>query len=98
MMLEFKIEKSEEKITSHAGLILLAEHYEDLGLDKLVNLIFPKPGSDIGYMENNFVFLLILMRKGGGEALAHVERLSDDKPLIKLKEVQNYLPCILYLN
>jgi hypothetical protein len=61
-MLEFKIEKSEEKITSHAGLILLAEYYEYIGLDKLVNMCLPKPGSDIGYMPNNFVLPLLLSK------------------------------------
>ena len=41
MMLEFKIEKSEEKITSHAGLILTSEFYEYHGLDKLADPEFP---------------------------------------------------------
>ena len=94
-MLKFKIEKSEEKITSHAGLILLSEYYEYLGLDKLVNLIFPKPGSDIGYMANNFVLPLLLMQIGGGEALAHVERLSEDKPLMKLLNMEIPKPATI---
>ena len=95
MMLEFKIEKSEEKITSHAGLILTSEFYEYHGLDKLVNLIFPKPGSDIGYMANNFVVSLLLMQIGGGEALAHVKRLSEDKPLMKLLNMQIPKPATI---
>lgn len=87
-MIDFNVTQSNEKITSNAGLVFVAKVYEYLGLDKLVNLLFPKPGSSIGYPANNFVLSLILMMIGGGEALDHTKRISEDNVIMKLLGIQ----------
>ena len=59
----------------------MGEFYDSLGLDSLTNFYLPQPGSAKGYPPNHFVFSLILMMIGGGEALAHTRQLKDDKCL-----------------
>ena len=46
-------------------------------------------------MANNFVLPLLLMMIGGGEALAHVERISVDKPLMKLLNMEIRKPATI---
>ena len=78
MMLSFKLSETQEMITTHAGLAFVGELYEYLHLDSLVNFYLPQPGSAKGYPPNHFVFPLVLMMIGGGEALAHTRQIKDD--------------------
>jgi hypothetical protein len=78
MMLNFKLEATKELLTPHAGLAFVGEFYESLHLDSLANFYLPPPGSVKGYPPNHFVFPLVLMMIGGGEALDHTRQLTRD--------------------
>lgn len=84
MMLNFKLSETDELITSRAGLAFVGEFYESLNLEHLVNFYLPQPGSHKGYPPNHFVFPLVLMMIGGGEALDHTRQLSEDRCLHQL--------------
>jgi hypothetical protein len=80
----FKIEKTSEELTAHAGLALLAEYNHGLGLRELVDRHLPGPGSNRGYQASAFVDSLVLMLQGGGRRLEDVRELRQEVPLLKL--------------
>lgn len=64
-VLPFKLEETDDLITSHAGLALLGEFAVGSGLDAL-DKDLPAPGSGAGYRAGGHVFPLVLMLNGGG--------------------------------
>ena len=68
-VLPFKLEKTNDTITAHAGLALLGEFCVGLGLLDSVNNRLPKPGSGAGFKASEYVFPLSLMLNGGGRSL-----------------------------
>lgn len=48
-VLSFKLETTHDTITPHAGLALLGEFAESIGLPSLVDSHLPLPGSSAGY-------------------------------------------------
>jgi hypothetical protein len=62
-VLPFKLEMTNDLITSHVGLVLLGEFAVGLGLNKALGRYLPGPGSGVGYLANEHVFPLILMLK-----------------------------------
>jgi len=87
----FKIEKTKEELTAHAGLALLAEYNHGLGLRELVDRHLPAPGSNRGYQPSAFVDSLVLMLQGGGRRLEDVRELRQERPLLRLVE-RNDIP------
>jgi hypothetical protein len=71
-VLPFKLEKTNDLITSHAGLALLGEFAVGLGLNKALDRDLPGPGSGAGYLASEHVFPIVLMLNGGGRALEDV--------------------------
>lgn len=57
-VLPFKLEKTKDAITPHAGLALLGEFAVGLGLLKSVDKYLPKPGSGVGYSPSEYIFPL----------------------------------------
>lgn len=80
----FKIEKTSEELTAHAGLALFAEYNHGMGLRELAERHMPGPGSNRGYRPSAFVDSLVLMLQGGGRRLEDVRELRQEKPLLKL--------------
>jgi hypothetical protein len=80
-VLPFKLEMTNDLITSHAGLALLGEFAFGLGLPKMVNRELPSPGSGSGYRASEHVFPLILMLNGGGRSLEDLRQLREDRGL-----------------
>ena len=68
-VLPFKMEKTEDTITAHAGLSLLGEFIVGLRALELVDKYLPKPGSGAGYKASEYIFPLVLMLNGGGRSL-----------------------------
>ena len=88
----FKIEKTNEELTAHGGLALMAEYNHGIGLCGLVDQHLPGPGSNRGYQASAFVDSLVLMLQGGGRCLEDVRELRQEEPLLKLidrKEIPN---------
>ena len=80
----FKLEKTEEALTAHGGLALMAEFNHGLGLKGLVDRHLPGPGSNRGYTPSVYVDSLVLMLQGGGQRLEDLRELEREGALMKL--------------
>ena len=67
-VLPFKLERTEEALTAHGGLALVAEYTRALGLRALAARYLPGPGSNRGYAPAVFVetVVLLLHKPAGG--------------------------------
>jgi len=80
----FKIEKTEEELTAHGGLALMAEYNHGIGLRELADRHVPAPGSNRGYNASVFVDSMVLMLQGGGRCLEDLRELERESALMKL--------------
>lgn len=80
----FKLERTEEELTAHGGLALMAEYSHGLGLKALVDRHLPGPGSNRGYAPSVFVDSLVLMLQGGGRYLEDLGELEREGALMEL--------------
>lgn len=83
-VLPFKLEKTNDLITPHAGLSLLGEFAIGLGLLKSIDRHLPEPGSGAGYTPSEHLFPLILMLNGGGRSLEDLRQIRNDPGLREL--------------
>ena len=80
-VLPFKIEKTKDIITGHAGLSLLGELIVGLRALELVDRYLPKPGSGAGYTASEYIFPLVLMLNGGGRSIEDLRQIREDRGL-----------------
>jgi len=80
-VLPFKLEKTKDLITAHAGLALLGEFAVGLGLADALDRELPGPGSGAGYLASEHILPLILMLNGGGLCLEDLRQIRDDRGL-----------------
>ena len=83
-VLGFKLERTEETLTAHGGLALLAEFNHGLGVCGLTDRYLPGPGSNRGYAPSVFVDRLILMLQAGGRSLEDLRELRREAGLMRL--------------
>jgi len=83
-LLPFKIEKSKETLTAHAGLAVAHEFNLAAGLEKLLNRHLPPPGSNRGHKPAEWIIPLILMLQGGGNDLNDIRVIAQDTALRRL--------------
>lgn len=83
-VLPFKLEATEERITSHSGLALFGEFLHALGLPDFIDGKLPGPGSATGYKPHEFVIPLLLSIHGGGTSLEDLRMIRRDIPLQQL--------------
>jgi len=86
-VLPFKLEKTDETITPHAGLALAGEFMAALGVAELLDTCLPGPGSGAGYRPSEFVLPLFLMLTGGGRTLEDLRQIRNDDGLRELLEM-----------
>ena len=67
-VLPFKLEKTQELLTAHAGLIPWHGFHPVMGLDRLLDNNLPSPRSGRGYRPSE-VIMLLLMLLGDGRDL-----------------------------
>ena len=65
-VLPFKLERTDETLTAHGGLALLAEYNHGLGLRALADHHLPGPGSPRDYAPSVMVDTLVLLLQAGG--------------------------------
>ena len=82
--MEFKIERTDEQLTAHGGLALLAEYNHGMGLRELSDRHLPGPGSNRGYAPSVFVDSLVLLLQAGGQSLEDLRELEQEAGLMKL--------------
>jgi hypothetical protein len=80
----FKLERTDETLTAHGGLALLAEFNHGLGVCGLTDRYLPGPGSNRGYAPSVFVDRLILMLQAGGRSLEDLRELRREAGLMRL--------------
>lgn len=90
-VLPFKLEETKDLITSQAGLALLGEFAEGLGLPQMLDKSMPGPGSAVGYLPSEHVLPLILMLNGGGRRLEDLRQVRTDQGLREVLQL-NRLP------
>jgi len=83
-VLGFKIEKTQEELTAHGGLALMAEYNHGMGLRESADRHLPAPGSNRGYNASVFVDSLVLMLQGGGRSLEDLRELERESALMRL--------------
>lgn len=80
----FKLEVTDETLTAHGGLALMAEYNHGLGLRTLADRYLPAPGSNRGYNPAVYIDSLVLMLQGGGRHLEDLRELDREEALLKL--------------
>ena len=80
-ILPFKLERTNDLITSQAGLALLGEFMIGLDLVKWFDQGLPGPGSGAGYRPSAYILPLLLMLNGGGRTLEDLRRIHEDQAL-----------------
>jgi len=82
-LLPIKLEQSEERLTSLAGLIVVEELARAKGLWRRVDELFPKPGSGRGYRASATVKPLVWMLQAGGRRLEEVRELRAEQAVLR---------------
>ncbi len=80
----FKLEWTDEALTAHGGLALMAEFNHGLGLGVLTEQHVPGPGSHRGYAPSVFVETCVLMLQAGGRCLEDLRGLEREAALLPL--------------
>jgi hypothetical protein len=80
----FKIKTTEERLTAHGGLALMAEFNHGIGLRQLTDQYLPAPGSNRGFDPSEIVDAVVLMLQGGGRTLEDLRELKNEEGLMKL--------------
>jgi len=83
-VLPFKLERTDDTLTAHGGLVLVAEYNHGLGLRILADHHLPGPGSHRGYAPSVFVDALVLMLQAGGRTLEDLRALQREEALLSL--------------
>ena len=78
------IADSKQKLTSRAGLTLVAHLIGRLGLTDLIERLLPRPGSNRGYGAGMLFGTSMLMLHEGGRFLDDVGDLDKERPLLGL--------------
>ena len=81
MILPYKLETTNDKLTSRAGLLTIAELMESLQLSVRIDQHFPQPKSNRGFKPSVFAQTLVLMLHEGSFHLDDVRHLRDDDAL-----------------
>lgn len=81
-ILPIKLEQSEERLTSLAGLVLVEELARAKGLWRRVDELFPEPGSGNGYQPSDYVRPLVWMLHAGGRRLEDVRELKAEQGVL----------------
>jgi hypothetical protein len=81
-ILPIKVEKSAERLTSLAGLVVVEELARAKGLWGRVDELFPEPGSGRGYRASEYVRPLVWMLHAGGRRLEDVRELKAEQEVL----------------
>ena len=83
-ILNFKLESTNEKLTSLSGLSVFGEFAYGTGILDAVNTYLPEPGSNAGFNPSVYLYPLVLMINGGGRSIEDIRKIKTDRGLRKL--------------
>jgi hypothetical protein len=82
LILPIKMEKSEERLTSLGGLVVVEEMARALGVWERVDEYLKGPGSGRGYRASEFVQPLVWMLQAGGRRLEDLRELRAEQEVL----------------
>ena len=88
-ILPYKLDITNDQLTSRAGLLAVAQLMDILKLSERIDCHLPLPGSNRGFKPSEFVQTFILMQHEGSFHLDDVRHLSDDSALKTLLGLKN---------
>ena len=80
-ILPYKLDTTNDLLTSRAGLLTIAELMDSLNLSERIDQHFPLPKSNRGYRPSEFIKTLILMQHEGSFHLDEIRHIRDDDAL-----------------
>ncbi len=83
-VLNFKIARSSEEITSHSGLALVGECFQKVVGREAIRKYLPPRGSNRGHHPEEFIDPVVLMLCGGADTLEGIRQIATDKALRKV--------------
>ena len=86
-VLPFKLEATNDTMTSQSGLVLFGEFLRSLDIKREIDRAFGTPGSGAGYPASAYVIPLLLMLQGGGRSLEDLRMIVRDKGFLELLEI-----------
>ena len=81
MILSYKLETTNDLLSSRAGLLTVAQMMDSLRLDERIDHHFPAPRSNRGYQPSVFIKTLMLMQHEGSFRLDDVRHIQEDDAL-----------------
>ena len=81
IILPYKLDTTNDLLTSRAGLLAIAQLMDSLSLAERVDEHFPSPSSNRAYKPSEFIKTLILMQHEGSFHLDDVRHIEDDDAL-----------------
>jgi len=81
MILPYKLDTTNDLLTSRAGLLATGQLMDTLSLAERIDQHFPQPKSNRGYKPSEFIKTLILMQHEGSFHLDEVRHIQDDEAL-----------------
>jgi hypothetical protein len=88
-MLPYKLDTTNDLLTSRAGLLVIAQLMDSLTLDERINQHFPQPKSNRGFQPSLFIKALVLMQHEGSFHLDDIRHLHDDEALRTVLTLDN---------
>ena len=82
--LPYKLESTNDILTSRGGLTLIAEVMSQLRLTELVDQHFPIPGSNRGFSASDYVNTFVMLVNEGGRCLEDVRHLKRESALLSV--------------
>ena len=81
MILPYKLDTTNDLLTSRAGLLAVAQLMDSLSLAERIDRHFPLPDSNRGFRPSEFIKALILMQHEGSFHLDDIRHIQDDDAL-----------------
>jgi len=87
-ILPYKLTKTNEQLTSRAGLLTIAQLMQSLQLGEHIDQVFPLPKSNRGIKPSGYLETLILMQHEGSFHLDDVRHLHEESTLLSVLGVK----------
>ena len=84
----FKLEMTEDKLTSKAGLPIFAEYNHAMGITELADKYLTRPKSNRGFNPSVFINSLVLLLTAGGSCLDDIRELKNEKELLGITGIK----------
>lgn len=88
-ILNFKLDKTDNQLTSKCGLIEIYDLAISLGIKELISNYIPRSKSNRSYKSEDYVTPILLTLLGGGKRIDDIREIKRDKALRKVCKISN---------